>query len=56
MVVVGLFIGYLFGKSILGGLYWTFFTSGIGPNSPRGNRIEAIWSVIGAILGAMIMS
>ena len=56
MVILGIFIGYWVGKLILGGLYWSLFTHNVSPNGPRGKRIEANFSIIGAILGGIIFA
>ena len=56
MVVLGIFIGYLVGKLILGGLYWSIFTHNVPPNGPRAKRIEANFSILGAVLGGVIFA
>lgn len=57
MVFLGGIIGFFVGKFILGGIYYAIFvTDDEGPNSPRGKSIEMIWSIIGAIIGVIIMS
>lgn len=56
MVIVGVTIGWIVGKFILGGIYYAIFVpESVDPQSQRGKQIEFIWSVIGAIIGGVIM-
>ncbi|WP_372745532.1 hypothetical protein [Lutibacter sp.] len=56
MIILGIFIGYWVGKLILGGLYWSLFTHNESPNEARAKRIEANFSILGAILGGIIFA
>jgi hypothetical protein len=57
MVFLGVFVGYFVGKFLLGGIYYALFVpESVDPESARGKSIEFVFSVIGAILGGVIMS
>lgn len=57
MIFVGVAIGFFVGKFILGGIYYAIFVpETVNPESPRGKSIELIWSIIGALIGALIAS